>query len=141
MEPEPVLVWCVERGHDRATHVGVGETQGVAQFMGRSHQEVGARVKVVRPPLIVIKMNVAAIDWKEGVSQGPASAIKVIFVSMTSFLKPDLNMYFARTRSDKFQICFSLPETQRLGNYPVIIDGEGVIIILLAKQGLIYPIE
>ena len=141
MEFEPIPVRGVEGRHDRAPDIRVGEAKGVTQLMGSCHQEVGARVKVVRPPLIVIEMNVAAIDRKEGVGQSSSSAVKIVLVPMSTSLKPDLYVYFARARSDKFQIGFSLPETQRLCDYPVISDGEGVIIIpTIAKQGLICPI-
>ena len=141
MELEPIPVRGVEGRHDGPTDVRVGKAKGVTQLMGSCHQEVGARVKVVRPPLIVIEMNVAAIDRKEGVGQSSSSAVKIVLVPMSTSLKPDLYVYFARARSDKFQIGFSLPETQRLCDYPVISDGEGVIIIpTIAKQGLICPI-
>ena len=141
MELEPIPVRGVEGRHDRAPDVRVGEAKGVTQLMGSCHQEVSAGVKVVCPPLIVIEMNIAAIDRKEGVGQSSPSAVKIVLVPMSTSLKPDLYVYFARARSDKFQIGFSLPETQRLCDYPVISDGEGVIIIpTIAKQGLICPI-
>ena len=141
MELEPVPVRGVEGRHDRAPDIRVGEAKGVTQLMGSCHQEVGAGVKVVCPPLIVIEMNIAAIDRKEGMGQSSPSAVKIVLVPMSTSLKPDLYVYFARARSDKFQIGFSLPETQRLCDYPVISDGEGVIIIpTIAKQGLICPI-
>ena len=141
MELEPVPVRGVEGRHDGAPDVRMGKAKGVTQLMGGCHQEVGAGVKVVRPPLIVIEMNIAAIDRKEGMGQSSPSAVKIVLVPMSTSLKPDLYVYFARAGSDKFQIGFSLPETQRLCDYPVISDGEGVIIIpTIAKQGLICPI-
>ena len=66
---EAISEGCVEGRHDGAPHVGVGQPQRVAQLVGGRHQEVGPALEVVRPVLVVVKVDVAPVDWEERVSQ------------------------------------------------------------------------
>ena len=69
MEPQAILEGSVEGRHDGAPDVGVRQAQGVAQLVGGRHQQVGPALEVVSPALVVVKVNVATVDWEECVSQ------------------------------------------------------------------------
>ena len=51
---ETISVRSVEWGHNGASHIGVSKTKGVTKLMCGCHQQISARVEIIRPILIII---------------------------------------------------------------------------------------
>ena len=77
----------VEGSHEGAPHVRVGEPEAVTQLVTRSHQEARPPGRVHRPVLVIVKVDISAVNREEGVGEGAAQSIKWVVITMSSSLK------------------------------------------------------
>jgi len=91
------------------------ETNCMTNLMERRHQEEIATV----PPLSSIKMNLSAQLWGPCMAQptvvpgpGALGSIKRLSISMTTFLKPDFNVYIASVPLGEGNISSILPDVE-----------------------------
>ena len=116
---EAISEGSVEGRHDGTPHVGVGQPQRVAQLVRGRHQQVGPGLEVVRPPLVVIEVDISAVDGEEGVGEGAAPPVEVVLVAVSPLLEPDLDVNFARGFPRELEVGGVCPDAERGGDDPV----------------------